>query len=226
MLLGLSTLQAQEQSEPITEGPNTSIYLRKPVLEQRFRQVYYGARVGVALSSLGTDAENTSNKVGILFGGFVGMNLHAQLSLQGGLQYLRKGAKIDSGTPNIGVTEPVGLTLNARYEYLAIPLTVRYFPWEELGVFVEGGIQPSLLLKAELVGLGDDFDADGVEGEISVKDELNSIDLAPRIGIGYEWREALEFSVSYQYGLANTLANSDLSVNNQFWQISLGYRLE
>ncbi len=225
LLLAVPSLQAQDTEHTMEESPNASIYARKSVLEQDYKRIYYGGRIGVTLSSLGGDADSTSNKVGLMIGLFAGTNLNSQLAVQVGLQYLKKGSKIDSDSLWIGVDAPSGLTLNATYDYLAIPITVRYFPWENNGFFLEGGFQTGLLLKSELVGLDGDFDTDDVNGRIDVKDDLNSLDFAPRIGLGYEWREALEFALAYQYGLANTLSNGDMKVNNKLWQITIGYRL-
>lgn len=224
LLLGAYSLQAQESEQSTTSGTGIdSVYARQVVVDNQPRDLYYGIRFGASLSSLGGDADSTSNKVGLLFGAFVGKDLATNLSVLAGLQYMKMGATIESDIPQIGLTDPPsGTTLNTSYSYLALPVQVRYFPYEKYGIFVEGGLQFSILLRAELIGLGGSYEDS--DGYVNIKDQLTSLDVAPRLGIGYEWNKGLEFSLNYQLGMLNTLADSDLTVNNTGWQFILGYR--
>jgi hypothetical protein len=197
--------------------------LRRAPADSAFRKPYWGLRIGASLAKLGADADSVGNKVGLMAGVFAGMDLNARWSVQAGLQYSKKGAAIDSNTPLIGLAPPDGVALTANYNYLSLPVQARYFPWAmRSGAFVQGGLVASYLLKAELVGLGDDFDE--ADGRIDVRGELSAFDVGLQGGIGYEWANSLECSLVYQYGIGNTLSGGNGRVNSLLWQFALGFR--
>ena len=223
-LLGTYPLQAQSQASSYPSASSVdSVYARQVSIDQQPRDWYYGLRLGGVLSNFGGDADSTNNKVGLLLGAFIGKDCSTQLSFVAGIQYLKLGSAIDSDSARVGITDaPRGSTLSASAAYIAIPVQARYFPFERNGFFVDAGLQAGILLDAELIGLGGDYEASG--GYVNVKDELTSVDIAPMIGVGYEWRKGLEFSIVYQHGISNALSNDNYKISNRGWQLALGYR--
>lgn len=235
LLLCMGTALAQTTTEPSPSNPLQDLYKRKAVSEGTYKQLYYGGRIGVALSNLGGDTDSTSNRTGLLIGAFAGADLNAKVSVQVGLNYVKRGAQISSDSLRIGASitphpnatgadATTGTPFNANYNYLSVPVSIQYFPMEENGFFLSGGVSASLLIRAKIAGVGGNFVAQ--EGYIDVKDQLNSLDFGLQAGLGYEWMTHLGFVINYQYGLGNTLASNiqGLAVNNQGWQASIAYK--
>lgn len=226
----------------IAEAQDFDKTLSKVSIEQRsvedfkiFKRSYsdslkwqYGLQLGANVSSLLGDAEGVSNQIGYLLGGFARYNVNQQWTLQAELNYSRQGAQQDGTDLLTGVLLDSGLTAASRYNYIAIPLSVRYYPWEDYGFFAMAGPTFSFLLNSELQGTGGEFSLTE-DDRIDINDRLNRVDVGLNVGVGFTWSKNLDLTIRYKYGLLNTVdTGSSRTVANGFFnnrsvQILLAY---
>lgn len=193
-------------------------------------KLQYGLQLGANISDLLGDATGTSNQVGYLLGGFARYDYNSRWSFQAELNYSRKGAQQDSDSLATGVALDSGLTAASRYNYLSIPLNVRYYPWEDYGIYFTAGPSLSYLIHAELQGTGGEFSLTS-DDRIDIADRLNKIDVGATVGIGFNWARMLDLTLRYQYSFTNTVDNAHArttstgSFNNRTVQVILGFKL-
>lgn len=173
--------------------------------------VYYGIRLGMNIATLTGDATDAGSKVGLNFGGTIGLRLSdtTPLFLESGLYYTGCGAKKDKNSVSLNYLE---LPLLIKYGIQATDdIAVLPFigPTFRYGLF--GGKQ-----KVSGVGKWDSF-GDG---------KFKRADVGIKLGCGAEYNK-LYLELGYQFGITNianwTLPNGDdASAHNGALFINLG----
>lgn len=192
-------------------------------------KLHYGLSLGANISTLLGDAEGTTNQVGYLLGGFARYDMNSKYSIQVELNYSREGAQQDAEDLGTGLALDSGLTAASRYNYLSVPISIRYYPWHDYGFYVSGGPSVSYLLGAQLQGTGGEFSLTS-DDRIDVADRLNKLDLAAQLGIGFTWAKMLDLNVRYKYSFTNTVDNAHNrtvdsgSFTNKSVQVILGFK--
>ncbi len=176
-------------------------------------QFSLGAKAGVNLASWnysfdGDDelGDMVKSRIAYHVGIVAEISLSDQFSVQPELLYTSVG-------PNFDFEE----VDNFRYvvDYLSIPVMVKYYPVEGLGI--EVGPQVGFLLGAKMTDGDDDEDA---------KDEFESIDFGIGLGASYKLEMGVFFNVRYVMGMTNTYSdfdNDDDFIKNNVFQFSVGY---
>jgi hypothetical protein len=170
--------------------------------------LYYGARMGLALGKLTGDCEPYDGmKAGITLAGVIGLRLsqNAPVFLESGLYYTQRGGKDGSYTADLNCLEiPILLKygIKATDDIAVLPFIGPYFA---LGV---GG-------QTEYSGI------DGKEKESTYDHLLNRNDMGFKLGCGAEYN-MIYVEVAYQFGLHNIAEDSDLSIHANQLSINLG----
>ena len=196
-------------------------------------QVSIGGRIGASISDLSVDTRDVppdlDSKTGLVVEAFADIPLSPGLSFQPGIQYAQKGASATD------TSEGQEFTLELSFDYVEVPLLLRYaFPTTgALGVSLYGG--PSLAFEASCevtlqgtsVTLTIGCDEGGQQGvEVNTK----SFDLGVLFGGGISVPAGpgrLTVDVSYDMGLTNISsdAQDDESVKNRAFYITAGMAL-
>ena len=192
---------------------------------------YLGVKFGANLSNFTGDVAGTNGLVGLRIGLVYGRRLSSKTSLQAELAYSKQGAQQDAEQLQTGILFSSGQTISSKYNYLALPITVKHYPFKEHGVYLEGGIRFAYLLKAELQGTGGIYSSTS-DDRIDVKSLLNQQDIGLVAGVGYSFFRNVDFSVRYNYNFTDYLDTSESltadsgTFRNSLWQFSLGFYLD
>jgi len=164
--------------------------------------MYYGARMGLALGSLTGDAEASGWKAGFTLAGIIGLRLSetAPVFLESGLYFTQRGGKDGSYTVDVNCLE--------------IPILVKY------GIKATDNI--ALLPFAGpyfAYGIGGQMKTDA--GKTSSYDLLNRRDMGVKLGCGVEYN-LLYAEIAYQFGLVNIADNDNLSIHANQVSVNFG----
>ncbi|MBQ3877329.1 MAG: PorT family protein [Prevotella sp.] len=173
--------------------------------------VYYGIRLGMNVANLTGDAVNTGAKIGLNFGGTVGLRLSdtTPVFLESGLYYTGCGTSKDKNS----------VSLN----YLELPLLIKYGIQATDDIAVLPFIGPTFRYgifggKTKIAG-GTKFDSFG-DGK------YKRADMGIKIGCGAEYNK-LYLEAGYQFGITNIadwqlVSGDDASVHNGALFVNLG----
>ena len=171
--------------------------------------LYYGARMGLALGKLSGDCEPYDGmKAGMTLAGVIGLRLSqtAPVFLESGLYYTQRGGKDGSYTADLNCLEiPILLKygIKATDDIALLPFIGPYFA---LGV---GGQREY-------------SDGSGEKQKVSTYDDyLNRNDMGFKLGCGAEYN-MIYVEVAYQFGLHNIADNDNLSIHANQLSINLG----
>ena len=161
-----------------------------------------GVKGGLNVSSIGGDSEDVEARIGYHAGVFYSLKINDVLGFQPEVVYSSQGAQ----------AEDDDIKLKAVYDYVNVPLMVKYYANENFTI--QGGPQIGILTSAKAK-------FDGVD--VDIKDDLETIDLGIGLGLGYEINK-LQIMARYNYGLTNTAKDSDDEhYPNRVIQVGLGY---
>lgn len=148
--------------------------------------VYYGARIGMNISTLTGDVEGAGSKVGLNVGPVVGLRISdaTPIFLESGLFFSMQGSKKD----------PVTTSLN----YFRIPVLIKYGFQATDEIAVLPFLGPTIAF-----GIGGDTEIEGKGSEASFgSGKFNRLDAGIRLGCGAEWNK-LYLEMAYEFGIAN-----------------------
>jgi hypothetical protein len=181
------------------------------------QNVYWGARMGLALGKLSGDTKAGVNdysgmKAGFTLAGVVGLRLSqtAPVFIESGLYYTQRGGKDGS--------------LKAELNCLEIPVLIKYgFKATEdiivlpfIGPYFAYGIAGETEYEIPN-GSGQTVK----EKERTYKNFLNHNDMGFKLGCGFEYN-MLYLEVAYQLGVANIADDSDFTTHANQLSINLG----
>ena len=187
------------------------------------QEVKFGAKVGLNISNVSGDIEESKNKVGFQIGGFAEIKVTDKFSIQPEMLYSTQGTKADQtytdadGSFNIDLTQ--------KLNYLNIPVMAKYYVDKKF--YVEAGPQIGFLLSAEQKA-----EASGVyfgqpvnETEtVDNKSSLNSTDFGVNIGLGYNFSDQVGANLRYTSGLSDVDKDAkDSEIYNSNIGISISY---
>jgi len=155
-------------------------------------------QVGLNLSNY-TSSENLNNDIRVSFNaGVIGeYYFNDRWSLRSGLLYDSKGTKVEAS----------GQDFIDKLNYLAVPIHANWHFGSTRKWFLNFGPTFGFLLSAK---------ADTPDGEIDIKDGVNSFDIGLGLGIGYKFNisDNTEFFIQYQgYNGFISLNEDDTNIN-------------
>jgi opacity protein-like surface antigen len=145
-------------------------------------QATFGVQAGANYSFMGYAEEQGA--FGAHAGVFAEWSLAGDLFLRPGLQYSRKGTRLDGFVQNN--------TLDFKLDYLTAPILLGYRIGERF--HVDLGPAVSYLLKGRVASDGEDLG--GEEG-------FDDWDVGLQAGLGYRITDALSIRAGYEHGLVN-----------------------
>jgi hypothetical protein len=151
-------------------------------------------------------------------------NWGKRIALRTNIAYERKGGEGEFDfTDNYGASIGKGV-VNLNFDYLTIPVLVRYTFGKRVKYFINGGSYFSYLIKQTLVFKGANSD-----GESNNTSSYNRLDVGISLGIGLQYpineKLILSSEIRGNMGLANALPNGDLKVNSVNLLLGIAYRL-
>ena len=171
------------------------------------QNLYYGARMGLALGKLSGDCEPYDGmKAGMTLAGIIGLRLSqtAPVFLESGLYFTQRGGKDGSYTANLNCLEiplVVKYGLKATDEIAILPFIGPYFAY---------GISGKM-----------EYDYGGHKEKESTYEFLNRNDMGFKLGCGAEYN-MLYLEVAYQFGVVNIADDDDFSIHANQLSINFG----
>ena len=171
------------------------------------QEIKFGAKAGLNISNFsGDDVENNDARTSFHIGAVAEIEISDKFSVQPELIYSAQGS----------TTSDLGVDITAAVDYLNVPVMAKYYVAERFSL--EAGPQIGFLMSAKMKA-----ESGGDSEEIDVKDDLKSIDFGINFGAGYKLENGLNFSARYNLGLSDIAEESDSSVKNGVFQVSVGY---
>lgn len=156
-----------------------------------------GIKGGVNFANQAIEDIDVKSVADFHFGAYVNLNLSESFGIMPEVLFSAHGTKWEE--------------LKVDYDYLAIPVMIRFMPVEYLSF--EAGPQFSYLLKAEGEVIGD------------IKDQLKSSDFGLAFGAGLNLPFGLRAGARYILGFTDISDVSEESIKNRTFQFFVGYTL-
>ncbi|MBP1163690.1 hypothetical protein JOE44_000574 [Chryseobacterium sp. PvR013] len=197
---------------------------------QEFR---FGPKAGFAMSTIklddkqdDLDGRKMSAKYTFYIGGMAEYKFNDNFAVQGEVLYSPLGAKEKIDGVNAGGMY-FGESTKITFGTLLIPVSAKYFITE--GFSLAAGVNVGLILTAkQKTVIGSDFldvEVEGEGGDVDIKKDIKSLNLAPFLGVEYMLENGLFFDARYSLGVSNlSNDNSGGSVKNSFAQVGVGFK--
>ena len=152
-------------------------------------------------------------------------NFGKKVALRSNISYERKGGAHYGGlTDNYGASIE-NSSLNYNFDYLTLPILVRFSFGNKVKYFINGGPYLGYLLSQTFVIKGDNYKTNTIENTSS----YNSLDAGISLGTGLQYpiNEKLYFSseIRGNLGLLSTLPKVDTKVNSVNLLLGIAYKL-
>ena len=107
--------------------------------------------------------------------------------------------------------------------YGALPIMANYYVLP--GLALKAGIQPAYRVKAKIESGDTKLDLDNAVAMLFPGEgvKLNSFDLSIPVGLSYEFI-GITADVRYNIGLTKLISNTDKSIRNSVFTVTLGYK--
>ncbi|UOK42494.1 MULTISPECIES: porin family protein [Flavobacterium] len=181
------------------------------------KEMRFGVKGGMNVSTLTGDAEDAKSLVGIHIGGFMEYKINDKFAIQPELLFSMQGAKTEY--TDFDGFETVNVEEKYKLNYLNIPIMAKYYANEKLSI--EAGPQIGFLLSAK-----DEVSAYGETVEVDFKDYVKSMDFGLNIGVGYDFTDNIFAGARYNFGLSdiNDIDESSDEIHNGVFSLSAGYK--
>ncbi|WP_048504320.1 porin family protein [Chryseobacterium sp. BLS98] len=195
------------------------------------QETRFGAKAGYSLSTLkfkdNGDSENTDPSHTFYVGALVEHKLSDKFALQGEVLYSPLGGKITEKVEEEGTF--FNIKNKTTFGTILIPVSAKYFITE--GLSVSAGASFGLIISAKTktvadLGLGmiPGFEI-SADDERDIKDQVNTLNIAPFLGAEYALENGLFFDARYNMGVSNLAKDSgDGKLTNSFFQVGVGFK--
>ncbi|HBV16553.1 porin family protein [Chryseobacterium carnipullorum] len=194
------------------------------------QETRFGAKAGYSLSTLkfkdGGNSENSDPSHTFYVGALVEHKLSDKFALQGEVLYSPLGGKIEASE---GTEEAfVGAKSKIKFGTLMVPVSAKYFITE--GLSVSAGASFGFILSAKTkyevnAGLGLPGLDISIGDDVDIKDQTNTLNIAPFLGAEYALENGLFFDARYNMGVSNLAKDSgDGKLTNSFLQVGVGFK--
>ena len=175
-------------------------------------------KVGMTISNI-TDGDNW--KINLTYGVEFERFFADQFSASLGVMFTNQGCKYDiysaDGAGN--VSDEMKLDIY----YGTLPIMANYYVLP--GLALKAGIQPAFRVKAKIKYKGEKVDFDNYIDTMfpGEGNKLNTFDLSIPVGFSYEFK-GITFDARYNIGLTKLVSNTDESIYNKVFIMTLGYK--
>ncbi len=181
--------------------------------------VYYGIRLGMNIATLTGDATDAGSKVGLNFGGTIGLRLSdtTPLFLESGLYYTGCGAKKDKNSVSLNYLELpllIKYGVKATEDIAILPFVGPYFAragWGKTKQYTMEG--ETVSKKVEKVGTFDEKKA--------ATGGLNRLNMGFKLGCAAEYNK-LYVEIGYQIGVSNIAKDDNKTIHSNAFFANFG----
>ena len=175
-------------------------------------------KVGITISNI-TDGDKS--KVNLAYGVEFERFFTDQFSASLGVVFTDQGCKYDIYSADGAGNVSDDMKLDIYYGTLPIMANYYVLP----GLALKAGIQPAFRVKARIEYKGEKVDFDNYidmmfKGE---GNKLNTFDLSIPVGFSYEFK-GITFDARYNIGVTKLISNTDESIYNKVFIMTLGYK--
>ncbi len=198
------------------------------------QETRFGAKAGYSMSTLkykdNQNVENTDPMHTFYVGGVVEHKLNDNFGIQGEILYSPLGGKISESVADPDdVSNYIKIQNKTTLGTLLIPVSAKYFISESFSI--AAGASFGIILSAKTKTVADlgfglvpglEISADD---ERDIKDQINTLNIAPFLGAEFALENGLFFDARYNYGVSNLAKNSnDGKLTNSFLQVGVGFK--
>jgi len=186
----------------------------------------FGVKAGYSLSTISLDSTvgklNYDPKSSFYVGVLADYSINEKFSLQGELLYSTIGGIYKTtGTivsPGVGTVE-VNVEDKISYGTIQIPLLAKYYASES--IVLAAGVNMGLIISAK-----DNYkDSSGLNNsESDIKKNVNTLNIAPLLGLEYNLKNKIFFDARYHFGVSNISKISASKQTINFLQVGIGYK--
>ena len=175
-------------------------------------------KVGITISNI-TDGDKS--KVNLAYGVEFERFFTDQFSASLGVVFTDQGCKYEIYSADGAGNVSDDMKLDIYYGTLPIMSNYYVLP----GLALKAGIQPAFRVKARIELRGEKLDFDNYidtmfQGE---GNKLNTFDLSIPVGFSYEFK-GITFDARYNFGVTKLISNTDESIYNKVFIMTLGYK--
>ncbi|OCK52485.1 hypothetical protein BA768_11530 [Chryseobacterium sp. CBo1] len=197
----------------------------------------FGPKAGYSLSMLKAEGEGESykfdSKSTFYAGAMAEYKFNDRFAVQGEVLYSPLGGKQEESVSytEMGVTITGTQKSDWKLGTVQIPVSAKYYATENLafGLGLNVGIVTSAKIEASATlsgsAMGESF-SESTSTTEDVKDNINTLNLAPFVGAEYTLENGLFFDARYNLGVSNLIKNPEgnETLKNSFFQVGVGFK--
>lgn len=229
--LGFAASDASAQKKPGYINPQQPYNTQKQEATVRF-----GIRAGLNLADWeGETMQSVQDLVdmsggsvsqqmrqGFHAGGYIAIPVASGFEIEPGLQYSQKGTVLTGKIPLEQVEFlNANVTITNKAEYLELPVLAKVYVGEGFHIFA--GPQVSYLLSNKVKTEAGALGIKALNQEFDMKNGFREFDAAVTGGLGYRFRNGINFSAGYDYGLTSVDDSGSFDTFNRVVKASVGY---
>jgi hypothetical protein len=188
----------------------------------------YAGLSGQAMNSLqslinvSSGAITTNNRTGFFGGGYVGIPVAGNFSVEPAVYYSQKGYELN-GTFSLKGAEflSAGAKAQLNTTYIDIPVLAKVSIG---GLQAFAGPQVSYLAGAKLRTTAGALGFNIVDNTMDAKNQFNQWDVALTGGIGYQFANGFNVTAAYDQGLSKVDKGQSFDSYNRAFKVGLGFR--
>ena len=175
-------------------------------------------KVGITISNI-TDGDKS--KVNLAYGVEFERFFTDQFSASLGIMFTNQGCKWN--IYSLDGADNVSDDMKLDIYYGTLPIMANYYVLP--GLALKAGIQPAFRVKARIEFNGEKMDFDNAIDAIfdGNDNKMRTFDLSIPVGLSYEFKR-VTFDARYNFGVTKLISNTDESIYNKVFIITLGYK--
>jgi hypothetical protein len=175
-------------------------------------------KVGITISNI-TDGDKS--KVNLAYGVEFERFFTDQFSASLGIMFTNQGCKWN--IYSLDGADNVSDDMKLDIYYGTLPIMANYYVLP--GLALKAGIQPAFRVKARIEFNGEKMDFDNAIDAIfdGNDNKMRTFDLSIPVGLSYEFKR-VTFDARYNFGVTKLISNTDESIYNKVFIMTLGYK--
>jgi opacity protein-like surface antigen len=195
------------------------------------QDIKFGAKVGLNISNLSGDVEDSKSLIGAHLGGFAEISISEKFAIQPELLFSMQGAKSEYSETDVDYS--YNEETKTKLNYLNVPILAKYYVADKFALLA--GPQFGILMSAK-----EDYEfsetlsgtTDSGSESIDAKEFYKSLALSFNLGASYSITENFFVDARYNLGLSSIAKDytdefgdsTSLKINNNVFQFSVGYK--
>ena len=175
-------------------------------------------KIGMTISNM-TDGDKS--KINLTYGVEFERFFTDQFSASLGIMFTNQGCKWN--IYSLDGADNVSDDMKLDIYYGTLPIMANYYVLP--GLALKAGIQPAFRVKARIEFNGEKMDFDNAIDAIfdGNDNKMRTFDLSIPVGLSYEFKR-VTFDARYNFGVTKLISNTDESIYNKVFIMTLGYK--